>query len=143
MACLGRLAFLACASAFSTTYWYSGCCAAFRIRLGLVVASCGAYCLSVAKSPVSATILLKRLSSASWAKAVETRRRDAGAPRRKRLSPRSWDAAFPAFWPNGTEVASQFNRNTQRKEEFEPVLTRSSMHLMRERQSRREGPHER
>src|SRR5262245_44617970 len=33
---------------------------------GLVVASCGAYCFSVPKSPVSATTVVKFLSCSSW-----------------------------------------------------------------------------
>src|SRR5213592_3861075 len=40
--------------------------AALRIKEGLVVASSGAYCLSVAKSPVSATTLVICLSWSSW-----------------------------------------------------------------------------
>lgn len=37
---------------------YAGCCTAFRIRLGLVVASCGAYCASYMRSPVLAMTVI-------------------------------------------------------------------------------------
>ena len=52
--------------ALSTSHWYSGIWAAFRMSEGLVVASCGAYCFRVAKSPVSATTVVICLSWSSW-----------------------------------------------------------------------------
>ena len=53
------------------TYLYSAICAALRINVGFVVASCGAYSLSVPKSPVSATTLVNRLSWSNWLSPLE------------------------------------------------------------------------
>ncbi len=59
------------AIALSSSHWYSGICAAFKISDGLVVASRGAYCFSVAKSPVSATTTVNCFNWSSWLNAVE------------------------------------------------------------------------
>ena len=64
------LDFLLSAMAWSISRPYSGICAAFKISDGLVVASRGAYCFSVAKSPVSATTTVNCFNWSSWLGAV-------------------------------------------------------------------------
>mmetsp|Transcript_22173 Transcript_22173/g.54546 ORF Transcript_22173/g.54546 Transcript_22173/m.54546 type:complete len:204 (+) Transcript_22173:1486-2097(+) len=59
------LVFLAPAMAASSKWAYSGICAAWNRRVGLVVASCGLYFLSWLKSPVSATTMVICLSRSS------------------------------------------------------------------------------